>query len=241
MQSAPIIPDSAPFSEEQRAWLNGFLAGVFATTQPAVAADPPPSLKIAVLYATQSGTAEGLARKVAKDLKSRGHIASLASLEGYTPAALAEERYAILIASTYGDGDAPDSAGAFYEKLCVEHFPRYQDLTYAVLALGDSHYEHFCKFGADLDHKLASLGAVRLLDRVDCDVDLDEEFAGWKEALFARLTKLWPRARRAMGRLRHPRFRRRRGLGLQQRPEARRVCTGRLARRRARIRSLRRS
>lgn len=190
MQSAPIIPDSAPFSEEQRAWLNGFLAGVFATTQPAVAADPPPSLKIAVLYATQSGTAEGLARKVAKDLKSRGHIASLASLEGYTPAALAEERYAILIASTYGDGDAPDSAGAFYEKLCVEHFPRYQDLTYAVLALGDSHYEHFCKFGADLDHKLASLGAVRLLDRVDCDVDLDEEFAGWKEALFARLTEV---------------------------------------------------
>ena len=190
MQSAPIIPDSAPFSPEQRAWLNGFLAGVFATTQQTVAADPPPSLKIAVLYATQSGTAEGLARKVAKELKSRGHIASLASLEGYTPAALAEERYAILIASTYGDGDAPDSAGPFYEKLCVEHFPRYQDLTYAVLALGDSHYEHFCKFGADLDHKLASLGAVRLLDRVDCDVDLDEAFAGWKQALFVRLTEV---------------------------------------------------
>jgi sulfite reductase (NADPH) flavoprotein alpha-component len=191
MQSAPIIPESAPFSAEQRAWLNGFLAGVFATTQPAVAAtDPPASLKIAVLYATQSGTAEGLARKLAKELKSRGHIASLASLEGYTPAALAEERYAILIASTYGDGDAPDSAGPFYEKLCVEHFPRYQDLTYAVLALGDSHYEHFCKFGADLDNKLAGLGAVRLLQRVDCDVNVDEAFAGWKQALFARLTEI---------------------------------------------------
>src|SRR6185312_4657093 len=190
MQSTPIIPDSAPFSTEQRAWLNGFLAGVFATTQPAVAADPPPSLKIAVLYATQSGTAEGLARKVAKELKSRGHIATLSSLEGYTPAALAEERYAIVIASTYGDGDAPDSAGPFYEKLCVEHFPRYQDLTYAVLALGDSHYEQFCRFGADLDNKLAALGAVRLLERVDCDVELDETFARWKQTLLARLEEV---------------------------------------------------
>jgi sulfite reductase (NADPH) flavoprotein alpha-component len=190
MQSTPIIPDTAPFSAEQRAWLNGFLAGVFATTQPTAIADPPSSLKIAVLYASQSGTAEGLARKVAKELKAKGHIASLASLEGYTPAALAEERYAILIASTYGEGDAPDGVQPFYEKLCVEHFPRYQDLTYCVLALGDTHYEHFCKFGVDLDAKLTSLGAVKLLDRVDCDVDLDETFAGWKQALFARLEAL---------------------------------------------------
>jgi sulfite reductase (NADPH) flavoprotein alpha-component len=186
----PYIPDNAPFSEEQRAWLNGFLAGVFSVTQPIAAADPPPSLKIAVFYASQSGTAEGLARKVAKELKSKGHIASLASLEGYTPAALAEERYAIFIASTYGEGEAPDAAQPFYQKLCVEQLPRYLDLSYSVLALGDSHYEHFCKFGIDLDNKLASLGAVRLRDRVDCDVDLDESFARWKQRLYARLESI---------------------------------------------------
>ena len=171
----PYIPDNAPFNDDQRAWLNGFLAGIFSFAQPVVT-EAPLSLKIAVLYASQSGTAEGLARKVAKDLKSKGHIASLISLEGYTPAALAEERYAIFIASTYGDGDAPDAIKPFYEKLCIERFPRYQDLSYAVLALGDSHYEHFCKFGIDLDHKLDSLGAVRLCERIDCDVDLDEGF-----------------------------------------------------------------
>ncbi len=65
----PYIPDNAPFSEDQRAWLNGFLAGIFSAAQPAAVADAPPSLKIAVLYASQSGTAEGLARKVAKELK----------------------------------------------------------------------------------------------------------------------------------------------------------------------------
>ncbi|WP_348268576.1 sulfite reductase subunit alpha [Edaphobacter paludis] len=186
----PFIPDNAPFSDDQRAWLNGFLAGIFSSTQPAAVTEAPPALKIAVLYASQSGTAEGLARKVVKDLKSKGHIASLISLEGYTPAALAEERYAILIASTYGDGDAPDAVKPFYEKLCIEHFPRYQDLSYAVLALGDSHYEHFCKFGIDLDNKLDSLGAVRLHNRVDCDIDLDDAFASWKQGLYSRLESI---------------------------------------------------
>ena len=182
----PFIPDNAPFSEDQRAWLNGFLAGIFSVAQSAPA-DPPPSLKIAVLYASQSGTAEGLARKITRELKAKGHVASLASLEGYTPAALAEERYAIFIASTYGEGEAPDAAQPFYQKLCVEQLPRYLDLSYSVLAIGDSHYEQFCKFGAELDNKLAALGAVRLYDRVDCDVDLDETFAHWKEGLYARL------------------------------------------------------
>src|SRR6478609_5374890 len=111
MHTVPLIPDNAPFTPEQRNWLNGFLAGIYSTA-PArtAAADPPPSLKIAVLYASQSGTAEGLARKVAKDLKAKGHVASLHSLEGYTPSALIAERYAIIIASTYGEGEAPDGA-----------------------------------------------------------------------------------------------------------------------------------
>ena len=187
--TVPFIPDNAPFTPEQRGWLNGFLAGLYSTASasPAPAADPPASLKIAVLYASQSGTAEGLARKVAKELKAKGHVASLVSLEGYTPAALIAERYAILIASTYGEGDAPDAVQPFYQQLCVQHFPCCEDLSYSVLALGDSNYEAFCKFGIDLDNKLQSLGATRLCDRIDCDVDLDEPFAQWKGTLYARL------------------------------------------------------
>jgi sulfite reductase alpha subunit-like flavoprotein len=109
MQMPPFIPDSAPFTPEQRGWLNGFLAGLYSTASASPVTEPPPSLKIAVLYASQSGTAESLARKVTKDLKAKGHIASLISLEGYTPATLLAERYAIFIASTYGEGDAPDA------------------------------------------------------------------------------------------------------------------------------------
>jgi sulfite reductase (NADPH) flavoprotein alpha-component len=186
----PFIPDNAPFTPEQRGWLNGFLAGLYSTAAAGPVADPPPSLKIAVLYASQSGTAEGLARKVTKDLKAKGHIVSLSSLEGYTPAALIAERYAILIASTYGEGDAPDAVQPFYEQLCLEHFPCCQNLSYSVLALGDSNYEHFCKFGIDLDAKLAALGGVRISERVDCDVDLDASFAQWKTALYSSLDEI---------------------------------------------------
>jgi len=189
MQSTvPYIPDNAPFTPEQRNWLNGLLASLFSVAP--APAPVPVSLKIAVVYASQSGTAEGLARKVTKDLKAKGHIASLISLEGYTPAALAAERYAVFIASTYGEGEAPEAVRPFYEQLCLEHFPRYGDLSYSVLALGDSSYEQFCKFGIDLDQKLAALGGIRLCERVDCDLDLDEPFTRWQSTLLARLGEI---------------------------------------------------
>jgi sulfite reductase (NADPH) flavoprotein alpha-component len=181
----PFIPDNAPFSPEQRAWLNGLLASLFSAA-PAPAATPA-GKRIAVLYASQSGTAEGLARKLAKELKSHGYSPALSTLVGYTPAALAAESHALILASTYGDGDAPDGVQPFYEQLCLEHFPRMEKLRYSVFALGDKHYQHFCKFGADLDAKLIALGANPICRRVDSDVDVEQPFAEWKSAVLAQL------------------------------------------------------
>ncbi|MGA9670728.1 MAG: sulfite reductase subunit alpha [Terracidiphilus sp.] len=188
--TVPYIPENAPFTPEQRAWLNGMLAGIFSSMPTRTTTEAKASHRIAVLYASQSGTAEGLARKLAKELKAQGHVPAVSTLVGYTPAALAAEKYALLIASTYGAGEAPDGVQPFYEELCLEHFPRYDKLSYAVFALGDRHYEHFCKFGADLDTKLAALGANRICDRVECDVDADEPFAQWKASLIPRLQEI---------------------------------------------------
>jgi len=185
----PFIPDNAPFTHEQRAWLNGMLAGIFSAAPAPANASIKPSHRIAVLYASQSGTAEGLARKLAKELKAQGHVPAVSTLVGYTSAALAAEKYALLIASTYGDGDAPEGVQPFYEQLCLEHFPRFENLSYAVLALGDRHYEHFCKFGSELDTKLAALGANRLCTRVDCDVEVNEPFECWKSSLMPLLSE----------------------------------------------------
>lgn len=189
VETVPFIPENAPFTAEQRAWLNGLLAGLFSTSALPAAALSKPSHRIAVLYASQSGTAEGLARKLAKELKAQGHVPAVSTLVGYTPAALAAEKYALILASTYGNGDAPDGVQPFYEQLCSEHFPRFEGLSYAVLALGDKHYEHFCKFGKDLDAKLIALGANPLCDRMDCDVDVDQPFERWKSAVIPRLNE----------------------------------------------------
>ena len=195
--SVPYIPENAPFTAEQRAWLNGLLAGMFSSVPPK-GIETRASRRIAVLYASQSGTAEGMARKLAKELKAQGHTPAVSTLAGYTPAALSAESCALILASTYGDGEAPDGVQPFYEQLCLEHFPRMEKLSYAVFALGDRHYEHFCKFGRDLDAKLAALGANRLVDRFDCDVDVDEPFAKWKALVASRLNEdSHPIARRA--------------------------------------------
>lgn len=184
----PFIPENAPFTTEQRAWLNGLLAGIFSSA-PQERGQTKPSRRIAVLYASQSGSAEGLAKKLARELKAQGHMPAVSTLAGYAPAALAAESCALILASTYGDGDAPDGVQPFYEQLCLEHFPYMDKLSYAVFALGDRHYEHFCKFGKDLDAKLAALGANLLVDRVDCDVDVEEPFTLWKAAIIARLNE----------------------------------------------------
>ncbi len=186
----PFIPDHAPFTPEQRAWLNGFLAGVYSKADALPAKTPAPSLKVAVLFATQSGTSERLAKKLVKELKQQGHTPELASLDTYTTASLAEQTHALVLASTYGEGDPPDGAQAFAESLHLLSAPRLDTLRYAVFALGDVSYEHFCKFGADLDARFYALGGTRLCDRVDSGIDVDAPFEQWTSAVLARLSAM---------------------------------------------------
>lgn len=187
----PFVPDDAPFSPDQRAWLNGFLAGIFSNRQiePLPAQTALPSLKIAVLYATQSGTSQRLAKKLVKEIAKHGHTAELASLDHYSPVSLAEQTYALILASTYGEGDPTDGATAFFEKLCLPSAARLDSLHYAVFALGDPSYEHFCKFGIDLDLRLYALGGTRLCERFDSGIDVDSPFEQWKAMVLNRLAE----------------------------------------------------
>lgn len=184
----PHIPEDSPFAPGQRAWLNGFLAGLYSYAPASMEAAV--SLRIAVLYGSQTGTAEGLARKVTKELKAAGFEVALNSLEGYVPATLATETHALFIVSTYGEGEPPGPVQPFYQQLCIEHFPLLGSLSYAVLAIGDTHYEQFCKFGRDLDAKLQRLGATCFLNRVECDVELDAPYGVWKQSVVSTLREL---------------------------------------------------
>jgi sulfite reductase (NADPH) flavoprotein alpha-component len=191
----PFIPDNAPFTPSQRAWLNGFLAGMFCqTAAPAGAPEPvvAAKLKLNVLFGSQSGNAESIAKRLVKEAKKQGYDTTIAALEKANPAALAEEKCALIVTSTWGEGDPPDNAVQFWEQLQAENELQLSSLNYSVLALGDTNYQHFCGFGKTLDTRLEALGAKRIFDRIDCNVDFEEGAARWQNGVFEALKKISP-------------------------------------------------
>ena len=172
----PFIPESAPFTPAQRAWLNGFLAGLFAqAVAPHAEQQPAPvKPKVNVFFGSQSGNAESIAKRLVKEAKNQGYDATIAALEKANPSELAGEKCALIVTSTWGDGDPPDNAVKFWEALSGASGRILESLNYSVLALGDTNYENFCGFGKNLDSRLKSLGAKRIFERIDCNVDFEE-------------------------------------------------------------------
>lgn len=186
MNSIPFIPETAPFTPSQRAWLNGFLAGMFSGT-PAAPTTGPARKTVNVYFGSESGNSEALSKQIAKAAAKRGFVSKAIGLDRITLADLAKESVALIVTSTFGDGEPPANAAAFHEGLIADNAPRLENLQYAVLALGDRNYEHFCKFGADVDARLEALGAKRLYARVDCDVDYEAAATSWREGVFSVL------------------------------------------------------
>ena len=183
-RSVPLIPEDAPFTPAQRAWLNGFIVGMFAPAAPP-SAPAAPMLEVAVLFGSQSGTAEGAVKKdLSKNSRPKGMQLPCHPSMATRPRELASKKYAVLIVSTYGDGDPPDNVQPFYEQLCLQHLPYMQNLSYAVLALGDSHYEHFCQFRERFGREAGVVGCNPLSSGIDCDVDLDQPFAASRPHCF---------------------------------------------------------
>lgn len=193
---APIIPDSAPFTPEQRAWLNGFLASWLAGEEAgaAVAAShAAPGVSPLILFGSQSGNAESLAKKAAKAAQSRGFAARVKELNSIDPATLAAESHVLVVTSTWGEGEMPDNAKEFWEKINNGNAPELKSTRFAVLALGDKNYgDTFCWAGRQIDDRLEKLGGTRLVPRVDCDTDFDQPAAAWIETVLDALEKARP-------------------------------------------------
>ena len=190
----PFIPENAPFTPEQRQWLNGYLAGLFSDASVGAralaglsAAPAAPAMPLVLLYGSQTGTAEGLAKKASKEAEKRGFKPKLVDMAKYETVDLTKEENVLVITSTYGDGDPPDNAQAFWNYLSADTAPPLAHLRYSVLALGDTNYAAFCQFGKLCDERLERLGAQRVHPRVDCDVDYDAPAKSWTEGVFAAL------------------------------------------------------
>lgn len=188
MPTVPIIPENAPFSAAQRLWLNGFLAGLFTESVFATKAE---SLKsdasLLILFGTQTGTAEGLARRIASEANTRGFNARALDAASGPKIGWAAESNLLVVTSTYGEGDIPDNAQGFWNWLQTDVARSLAHLNFSVLALGDSNYEHFCAAGKRFDARLEELGAKRVHPRADCDVDYESTAKAWQEAVLAAL------------------------------------------------------
>ncbi len=186
MTKIPVIPETAPFDAMQRMWLNGFLAGLFSSEPgivPAPAATSSSLGPLLFLFGSQTGSSEGLARRFAREAKKLRFETRVIGMENYSTIDFAKEKRLIIITSTYGDGEMPDNAQAFWEYLKNGTAPRLEHLEFSVLALGDRNYTQFCQAGKAFDARLEDLGAKRIHPRTDCDVDYEGPSVEWFNGL----------------------------------------------------------
>lgn len=175
----PIIPDDAPFSQDQKAWISGFMAGM----QSRIAMQDKQTSAVAkplnILVGTQTGNAEMVANDAATIARGKGFNPVVQELDAIELSDLATMERVLVVTSTYGEGEMPDNAQIFWDALASGEAPRLESTHYSVLALGDTGYDGFCEAGKLIDMRFEQLGARRIHNRVDCDVDYEALAEAW--------------------------------------------------------------
>jgi sulfite reductase (NADPH) flavoprotein alpha-component len=209
IDSVPVLPRSAPFETANRLHVDGLLAGLYSrsaavpaavsalTSAQADTASAQASgvrivrvrPKVTLLWASQTGNTESLTERYATRLMESRFEIRTACMADYPVSALAKAQYVLLMTSTFGDGDPPDNAQSFWTQLSAGDAPRLDGVRFAVLALGDRNYDQFCGYGRRLDERLAAQGALRLMDRVDCDGEYQQSADAWLERIIVRINE----------------------------------------------------
>ncbi|MEO0437298.1 MAG: flavodoxin domain-containing protein [Pseudomonadota bacterium] len=181
-----FIPADSPFDDEQRTFLNGLFAGIYAISKNGGGdAEEAAQTPLKVYFGSQTGTAESLSKDLRKFSATQGFDAEIAELDSISPADLASLNHVLIVAATYGEGEPTDNAQSFYTGLMGDDAPSLPaTLNFSVCGLGDSSYPHFNKVSCDLDARLAELGATRAAPLITCDVDYDADYEAWRDEVF---------------------------------------------------------
>lgn len=178
---------AAELSATQLAWVSGYFYGISqqagGIAAPVAAAQP--AGKLTIIYASQTGNAKGLAETLKAQAQAAGVAVELFNAADYKVKQLKKETHVLIVASTNGEGEAPDDAIEFHKQLKAGKAGKLDGLHYAVLGLGDSSYEFFCQTGKDFDEYLRKAGATPLLDRLDGDVDYETVAESWSQSVVA--------------------------------------------------------
>ena len=134
---------------------------------------------INILFGTQTGNAEDVAENASDILTTNGFTTKLFELDDVGMNELSIMENVLVIISTFGMGEMPNNAQYFWEDINSSDPPKLNNLKFSVFALGDSGHHDFCNAGKLIDNKFQELGATRLLDRIDCDVEFEEPFNNW--------------------------------------------------------------
>ncbi|OAB41743.1 assimilatory sulfite reductase (NADPH) flavoprotein subunit [Paenibacillus glacialis] len=185
-------------TQEQQIWLSGYLTAINTsnttlhtipdvTTVISTDSSVAISREVTVLFGSQTGNSQGLAKTLSQKLEGLGFQVTLSSMSDFKSNTLKKVQNLLIVASTHGEGTPPDNAIPFYEFLHSKRAPKLEDLQFSVLALGDSSYEFYCQTGKDFDKRLEELGGQRISPRVDCDLDYDDSAAEWIDNVLANL------------------------------------------------------
>jgi sulfite reductase (NADPH) flavoprotein alpha-component len=198
---------TSDLNEQQLVWLSGYFFGISQAQNKAavpsinghaVTAIPTVSSaqitqslnhKITILYGSQSGNCKKAANQTADALKAAGSEVVVADMAEYKPSQLKNEKLLLAIVATYGEGEPPAAAEELHKFIFSSRAPKLPDTQFAVLALGDKSYVQFCQTGIDFDQQLEKLGAKRLAERIDCDVDWHDDADRWIKNVVAKLPK----------------------------------------------------
>ncbi|MDH0283462.1 NADPH-dependent assimilatory sulfite reductase flavoprotein subunit [Klebsiella pneumoniae] len=192
-QLARLQAATTDFTPTQLAWVSGYFWGVLNQQSGTAVAAPAPAAEvptITLISASQTGNARRVAEALRDDLLAAKLNVKLVNAGDYKFKQIAAEKLLVVVTSTQGEGEPPEGAVALHKFLFSKKAPKLDGTAFAVFGLGDTSYEFFCQSGKDFDNKLAELGAERLLDRVDADVEYQAAAAEWRarvvEALKAR-------------------------------------------------------
>ncbi|KAM9468990.1 nitric oxide synthase, inducible-like [Clarias gariepinus] len=132
-----------------------------------------------ILYATETGKSQTFAKKL-KSMLSCAFNPRLLCMEDYKFQDLKNERFMMIITSTFGNGDPPGN-GEIFKKQLMNLNKLQNNMRYCVFGLGSRMYPQFCAFAHAVDNKLAELGAkcVTSIGEGDELNGQEEAFSAW--------------------------------------------------------------